>query len=222
MFFIGYGVGKYKRQYTRGGTKTNNNVNTENYSNADEIRESNKMTASVNILPGHNTYFNGFERKTNLRYDDVASVTDLNYTFAIGTYYDEDYYQEKAESFSHLGDGWLVNGCFCTCYYYNYKDINLTETTYNPIIRDYSGEKLYLGNIILTSPRFSTKKGIHVGSPIDEIFKAYDTDGYNNIDSTCYESDGETYYRLLVDGIEMDFFFDNDTDEITRIEIGYW
>lgn len=189
------------------------------------IKESNngapQNEPNNSVLPGHNTYFNGFERLTNLTYDDVATVTDSKYTFSIGTYFDEDYYMEEQISYSHLGGGPIINGCSCLYYYYGYEDIHISVTTFNPISNDYSGEQYYISGLELRTPRFQTTKGIHVGSTIDEMFEAYDTDGYKNIDETVDESYDKPCYSLRIDGVDISFFYDKDTNKITNINLRY-
>lgn len=178
---------------------------------------------SGSILPGHNIYFNGFDRLTNLTYDDVASVTDSKYTFAIGTYYDADYFKEEIQSSDEGSNTAVGNGCIASWKKIYYKDIEIGYTNFNPITNDYSGDHKYIWSITLINSRFHTARGIHVGSSITEIFEAYDTDGYSNIDTTFntdYDN-GYDYYSLCTDGVNIQFCFDEETQIITKIKLFY-
>lgn len=172
---------------------------------------------SGSILPGHNTYINGFKRLTKLTYDDVATVTDSKYSFTIGTFYDDEYYHEPLESCGHVGGGFVENGCFCKWAYAYYKDLEVGYTTYNCINRDYSGKHEYIGEIRLVTPRFKTKAGLHVGSSVQDVFDAYPKD----IDKTPSEEGGDPCYELYIDGVLTKFFYDEDTQKITSIKLSY-
>lgn len=169
------------------------------------------------LLPGHNTYINGFKRLTKLTYDDVATVTDSKYSFTIGTFYDDEYYHEPLESCGHVGGGFVENGCFCKWAYAYYKDLEVGYTTYNCINRDYSGKHEYIGEIRLVTPRFKTKAGLHVGSSVQDVFDAYPKD----IDKTPSEEGGDPCYELYIDGVLTKFFYDEDTQKITSIKLSY-
>ena len=177
---------------------------------------------SGSVLPGHNTYFNGFDRQTNLTYDDVALVFDSQYTFAIGTYYVPDYFNEQIQS-TDSGNNILVwNGCIASWKEINYRDIEIGYINFNPIINDYSGEHNYIDSITLNTARFQTAKGIHVGSTINEMLDTYNTKYYINVDTTFYtDDDGSDYYYLITDGVTLQFYFDEETQIITKIKLFY-
>lgn len=153
----------------------------------------------------------------------MASVTDSEYTFTIGTYYDEDYFPESFESRDSNDSTIRMNGCKIKWENVHYKDIDISFTTYNPITNDFSEKNYYIGKIVLYDSRFQTTKGIHVGSAVEEMLSAYNADNYGNIDTTIYRnSDGEAYYRLTIDGVTLIFYFDESTKIITKIKLGYY
>lgn len=238
IFFLGYGASLKACSIDTTNKATSNNGTldgkeskgtTVSESIADEgnkLKEGESGALNVNSiineaekpkLPGNNSYFNGFKRQVSESYDDVSSVTDGTYILAIGTYYDEGYYQDKIESSEPFNEGRRVNGCLCKWGYKKYQDIEIGYANYNPIIRDYSGENVYLGSLILNTPRFMTSKGIHVGSTIDEMRDAYHTIMYD-----IAISDGdEEYYGVSLDGVNISFYYDWESEKITRIKISF-
>lgn len=190
------------------------------------INEQSQNTNLVNVSGSGCAINTEFNKLTNLTHEDVDTVTDSQYTFSVGGKYDFDYFSEEQTGYSHYGGGILVNGCPVQWEFLSFKDIKIAVTTYNPIIGDYSGDNFYIGRIYIDTPRFETSRGIHVGSDIDDIFTAYDTDGYTNIDTFertgYYDNDDRvSYYTLITDGVRIDFVFNEYSKKITSIHMEY-
>jgi len=54
------------------------------------------------------------------------------------------------------------------------------------------------------------------------MLDTYNTKYYINVDTTFYtDDDGSDYYYLITDGVTLQFYFDEETQIITKIKLFY-
>ena len=203
----------------QGNEVIQDSIETETEETAENIQD-NAFTVSVSELPCAAKEGKMEENKIAWNVES-ASVSDSDFTITLGMLFEDfEYYEEEAPT--EYEDGWPRNyigfltiyGVDHHLYSHAYTDFYIVTSDYNFAINDISGEKIYIQEINLTTPRFCTSRGISVGVTLDELLEAY-----GEPMKVRYNEPNWIEYSYYDGYVATNFYWNLEEKQITKISL---